>query len=94
METLFIREEKPFLKVNGEVSARNSLRVNDLKFQNKKVVKWMGEGITANLKIEGSSKIAQHFSSPLAEVFPIFKVIRSGEINVKFKGSDNVDKLF
>lgn len=54
----------------------------------------MGEGITANLKIEGNSKIVQHFSSPLAEVFPIFKVIRSGEINVKLKGSDNVDKLF
>lgn len=46
----------------------------------------MGEGITANLKIEGNSKIVQHFSSPLAVVFPIFSnVPSSGEINVKLK---------
>lgn len=46
------------------------------------------------MHIEGNHKLIQHFTSPLIDVFPIFKAVRSGEVNLKFKNIESVDKLF
>jgi hypothetical protein len=36
----------------------------------------------------------KYFSAPLGEVFPIFKVVKSGEVNLKLRHCENVEKFF
>lgn len=32
--------------------------------------------------------------SPFTDIFPSLKIIRSGQINLKLKGIDNIDKFY
>lgn len=57
-------------------------------------MKWVAEGVNASLKIQGNSKVVHHFTNPLAELFPILGAIRAGELSLKLKHSENVDKWF
>ncbi len=44
--------------------------------------------------MQGNTQTIKHFTSALTDLFPIFKIIQSGEVNLKLKGTENVDKLF
>ena len=84
------QEDKPVLKVEGEVNIKSSWREGETQIQRKKVVKWAAEGIHASMKIDGSSSLVHHLTSPLAELFPVLSVVKSGEITLKLKQTDNV----
>lgn len=49
-------------KVDIELAFKNSIRSESSMFQNKKIVKWMAEGLMATIKIEGNSKVVQHMT--------------------------------
>lgn len=48
-------------------------------------MKWIAEGVVANVKIEGNGKVLQYLTEPFSDIFPIFKVIKSGEVSLKMK---------
>jgi hypothetical protein len=54
----------------------------------------MAEGASTRLHVEANPRIIQYFTSPLSELFPIFKSVKAGEINLKLKTAESVDKLF
>ena len=62
--------------------------------QDKKFVKWLGEGFHCKISIEGNGQVIQHCTEPLVDYLPMLKVVRSGEIQIKLKDPDNIDKLF
>ena len=54
------------LKVEGEITVKNSVRIDETKLQAKKFVKWLAEGLHLIVNIEGNPKVIQHMTSPLA----------------------------
>lgn len=90
----FEQEEKPILKVAGELTIKNSIRSDEVALHKKQLVKWIAEGLTANLQVTGSHAVISNFISPLIDIFPIFKVVRSGEVSLKLRSPGNVDKFF
>ena len=59
-------EEKPVLKMEGEIGIKNSTKLDEQKLHPKKFVKWIAEGSTSSFKIDGNPKVVQHFTSVLA----------------------------
>lgn len=82
------------LKVAGELTIKNSIRSDEVSLQKKQLVKWIAEGLSGNLQVTGSHAVISHVISPLIDIFPVFKVVRSGEVSLKLRSPASVDKLF
>lgn len=64
---------------------KNSIKGEDGKLQNKKMVKWMTEGMSSHLHIKANRELTKHFTAFLTDFFPILKVVKSGDINLKLR---------